>query len=88
MTEQSLERLGYSVTTKNSSLEALALFRARSDGFDLVITDMAMPDMTGKKLALELMAIRADIPIILCTGYSRKISEEMAADMGIKALVI
>lgn len=87
MASQRLGRLGYSVTSRNNSLEALELFRARPAGFDLVITDMTMPHMTGDKLAQELMAIRADIPVILCTGYSKRISEEIAVHMGIKALV-
>jgi DNA-binding NtrC family response regulator len=53
----------------------------------LVITDMTMPSMTGERLANELMAIRPDIPIILCTGYSKNMSEAIALKMGIKALV-
>ncbi|MEJ2640063.1 MAG: ATP-binding protein, partial [Desulfosarcinaceae bacterium] len=80
-----LERLGYSVTTRTSSIEALELFRAKPDAFDLVITDMTMPNMTGAELAIELMKIRPDIPIILSTGYSKKISDQLAWDIGIKA---
>ena len=87
MMRQKLERLGYSVITRNSSLEALELFRVKPGDFDLVITDMTMPDMTGEKLALKLLDIRPDIPIILCTGYSKRISDEIAADMGVKALL-
>ena len=83
---QTLERLGYSVATRTSSVEALELFRSKPDDFDLVVTDMTMPNMTGDKLATELIKIRSDIPIILCTGYSKKISDESAADMGIKAI--
>jgi len=82
---QILERLGYRVTVRSSSIEALELFRAKPNQFDLVITDMTMPNMTGDQLAAELMAIRPEIPIILCTGYSKKIFEQSAADMGIKA---
>ena len=62
---QMLEQLGYEVLTKQSSSEALKLFRAEPDRFDLVITDMTMPHMTGDKLAQELMKIRPDMPIIL-----------------------
>lgn len=80
-----LERLGYNVTTRTSSLEALALFEKKACDFDLVITDMTMPNMTGDKLAQELMRIRPDIPVILCTGYSNRISEQSAAGIGIKA---
>ena len=83
-----LDRLGYKVTTRTSSIEALELFREKPNKFDLVITDMTMPKMTGDKLAQELMKIRPDIPIIICTGYSGRISEEKAIGMGIKALVM
>jgi len=85
MSSQILERLGYSVTTRTSSVEALELFHYKPDGFDLVITDMTMPNMTGDKLAIELMKIRTDIPVIICTGYSKKISDETALKIGIKA---
>lgn len=80
-----LESLGYSVTTRTSSVDALELFQDRPDDFDLVVTDMTMPNMTGDKLAIELMKISPDIPIILCTGYSRKTSDESATEIGIKA---
>lgn len=85
--KQILERLGYDVVTITSSLEALELFRAQSDKFDLVITDMTMPDMTGEELAREFMSIRPDIPIILCSGYRKKIMEVKAKDIGIRAFV-
>ena len=85
---QMLEQLGYEVVTKQGSVEALELFRAEPDRFDLVITDMTMPHMTGDKLAQELMKIRTDIPIILCTGHSRLVSEKKAKDMGIRAFVM
>ncbi len=80
-----LERLGYQVTTRTSSVEALELFRQKTNDFDLVITDMTMPNITGDKLAVELMKIRRDIPVILCTGYSKKFSDENAGEIGIKA---
>jgi CheY-like chemotaxis protein len=82
-----LESLGYKVTGRTSSFEALELFKSRPDRFDLVITDMTMPKMTGDKLARELMEIRPDIPIILCTGHSKLISEKKAKEMGIRAFV-
>jgi len=84
MEKQVLERLGYQVVSRTSSIEALEAFRANPDKFDMVITDMAMPNMSGDKLASELVKIRPDIPILLCTGFSEKISEEKAAAMGIK----
>jgi CheY-like chemotaxis protein len=64
------------VTTRTSSIEALELFQTKSNDFDLVVTDMTMPNLTGDKLAIELMKIRPDIPVILCTGCSKKISDE------------
>jgi PAS domain S-box-containing protein len=85
MGSQLLERLGYRVTVRTSSVEALELFRSRPDDFDLVITDMTMPNMSGDQLGVELMKMRSDIPVILCTGYSNKISEEIAKEIGIKA---
>jgi PAS domain S-box-containing protein len=87
MGERILEGLGYSVTSRTSSVEALELFRSRPHDFDLVITDMTMPNMTGDRLAQELMAIKQDIPVILCTGYSKKISEAAASEIGIKAFI-
>jgi len=81
-----LEQLGYSVTTRTSSVEALELFKSMPQEFDLVVTDMTMPNMTGDKMAVEMMKIRSDIPVVLCTGYNKQISEESAAELGIKAL--
>jgi PAS domain S-box-containing protein len=86
--EKMLSKLGYDVVTTTSSLDALAFFRARPDTFDLVITDMTMPGMTGDKLAHNLMEISHDIPIILCTGYSEHISEEEAKRIGIREFVM
>ncbi|MFZ5569251.1 MAG: cache domain-containing protein [Thermodesulfobacteriota bacterium] len=79
-----LERLGYRVVVRMSSIEALELFRSKPDEFDLVFTDMTMPQMTGDQLAQRMIAIRPDIPIILCTGYSENMSEERAKNIGIK----
>ncbi len=82
---KALERLGYHVTTCSDSNEALERFRRHKNRYDLVITDMSMPQMTGDKLAVEMMKIRKSIPIILCTGYSKKMSSETASAIGIKA---
>lgn len=83
-----LEPLGYQVTTHSSSVEALEDFRANSGIFDIVITDLAMPKMTGDKLAVELIKIRPDIPIMLCTGFSESMSEEKALNIGIKSFLL
>ena len=85
---QILERLGYDVTTRTSSIEALELFMDQPDKFDLVITDTTMPNMTGDQLAVKLMEIREDIPVILCTGYSERISRDKAQEVGIKEFVL
>jgi len=85
---QMLERLGYHITARTSSIEALEAFRANPDKFDLVITDMTMPNMTGDKLAGELIKIRSDIPIILCTGFSEVMSKEKAEFLGIKGFLM
>ncbi len=79
-----LERLGYHVTVRKSSLEALEIFQNQPDKFDLVITDQTMPGMTGSDLSRRMLQIRPEIPIILCTGYSTIMSEEKAKSMGIK----
>ncbi len=86
--KQMLERLGYQVTTRTSSIEALEAFRVNFDKFDLIITDMTMPNMSGDKLAAELIKIRPDIPILLCTGFSEAMSEEKASSIGIKGFLL
>ena len=86
--KQMLEHLGHEVATRTSSIEALELFKSNPYRFDLVITDMTIPHMTGDQLAKELIRIRPDIPIILCTGFSERISEEKARRMGIREFVM
>jgi len=88
MGKEFLECLGYEVVTETSSREALALFISQPARFDLVITDMTMPGMTGERLAKELLRIRPDIPIILCTGFSRHLNEEEAKAIGIGAFLM
>lgn len=83
-----LERMGYDVTARTGSVEALEAFQAKSDGFDLVITDLAMPNMTGLDLSRELIKIRPEIPIILCTGFSEKINAVKAEQTGVRATVM
>lgn len=86
--KQMLERLGYKVTERSSSVEALRAFKANPDTFDLVITDMSMPNMNGDKLAKELTAIKPDIPIIICTGFSERIDKQIAKNIGIKGFLM
>jgi two-component system, cell cycle sensor histidine kinase and response regulator CckA len=83
-----LERLGYRVTTRRNSLEALTTFQEQPDAFDLIITDQTMPGMTGLDLARKIMQIRREMPIILCTGYSSLTSEDKARASGIKGFAL
>ncbi|MGV1099106.1 PAS domain S-box protein [Thiovibrio sp. JS02] len=86
--ERILTYLGYQVTARTSSVDALALFRNEPDSFDLIVTDYTMPNMTGGELARQMLAIRPDIPIILCTGFSEVFTEEKAKALGIKGYVM
>jgi DNA-binding NtrC family response regulator len=85
---QMLERLGYTVSSRGSSRDALELFRLRADQFDLVITDQTMPHMNGLELSREFLAIRPNIPIILCSGFSEMISTEEIKNIGIKEFLM
>jgi len=86
--KEMLENLGYSVVAKASSIEALECFRADPEAFDLVITDMTMPGLTGRELANELTAVRHDIPIILCTGFSELINGMLPEEIGIHEILM
>ena len=86
--EAILRRLGYEVVACSSSTEALEVFRAAPQRFDLVVTDQTMPHMTGEKLAQALRRLRPDIPIILCTGFSHGMHAERAQALGIDALLM
>ncbi len=88
MGTQMLERLGYRVDATNSSVEALERFKRQPMDYDLVITDMTMPHITGDNLARELMAARPDIPIILCTGFNESITPSISASIGIRAFLM
>lgn len=83
-----LERLGYKITARTSSLEALKIFSSNPESFDLVITDMTMPDMTGENLAKKLMSIKPGIPVILCTGFSDRINRKKAEEIGISSFIL
>lgn len=82
-----LTRLGYSVTTKTKSTEALDIFLASPDSFDLIITDQTMPDITGDKLARAMLKVKPALPIILYTGYTSALSEGEAYALGIKSFI-
>ncbi len=88
MGERMLSALGYRVTAVANGPEALKIFRENPDGFDLVITDMTMPGMTGAQLSLEILKIKPGFPIILCTGFSEIISEGEAKAMGIRRFLM
>ena len=88
MEQMMLEKLGYRITVRTSSPDALAAFRANPSDFDLVISDRGMPNMTGEQLAAELISIRPGIPIILCTGFSDENDEQRARAMGIKGFLM
>jgi len=83
-----LERLGYVVTVRTSSLQALTLFQNHPAQFDAVITDQTMQGLTGMELAWKMLRIRPDLPIILCTGYSNLVDEEQAKHSGIKGFAM
>ncbi|NIM13459.1 MAG: response regulator [Candidatus Aminicenantes bacterium] len=87
LVKQMLEYLGYQVVAKSSSLEALELFKADPEQFDMVIADMVMPNMTGTELVKEILKIRPDISIIILTGYLERISEEEVDAIGIDAVL-
>jgi PAS domain S-box-containing protein len=82
-----LGELGYEVETKTSPIEAAEAFRVNPQKFDLVITDLTMPQMSGLKLSRRLMEIRPDIPIVLCTGFSEQTNEQAADALGIRAVL-
>ncbi len=83
-----LERLGYKIITATSGAEAVELFRISPEGFDLVVTDTTMPYMTGIDLSKKLLAIRKDIPIIICTGYNQIVTPEKAKAIGIRDYIV
>ncbi len=87
MWKRMLEKLGYRVTARTCSLEALRDFSSAPGDYDVIITDQTMPNMTVEELAEEAMKLRQDIPVILCTGFSEKVDADKAAKKGIRALL-
>ena len=86
--QQVLEGLGYEVVPHTSGVEALAAFRAAPHRFDVVVTDQTMPNLTGEELAREMLRIRPDLPIILCTGFSYMMTAEKARVLGIRKFLM
>ncbi len=83
-----LQGLGYQVMATTDSGKALEVFRNRPDQFDLVVTDMTMPGLTGADLSREILKIRPDIPVIILTGFSELINKEKAQALGVRALAM
>ena len=83
-----LERLGYRVETRVSAIDAIEAFRAAPLKYDLVISDMTMPKMTGDEMARQIKAVRSDIPIILCSGFSDRIRAQAMEAIGINAVLM
>lgn len=88
ITTHRLEHLGYKITSTTSSQDALIMFEAMPDKFDLIITDQTMPKLTGAELTKKVMKIRQDMPVILCTGYSTKIDPQKAKELGIREFLL
>jgi CheY-like chemotaxis protein len=88
MAGEVLTGIGYQVVSRTSSRDALALLRMDPSRFDLVITDQTMPELTGIELAKEILSIRADMPIILCTGFSNVVDADVARQAGIRAFAM
>jgi PAS domain S-box-containing protein len=88
VSELALNHLGYKVKTQNGPIEALELFRSDPDAFDLVITDLTMPQINGLRLAADLLRVRPNLPIILCTGYTERVDVQKAHSIGIKEVLM
>ncbi|MCK5229822.1 MAG: response regulator, partial [Desulfobulbaceae bacterium] len=88
MMQRILNSLGYTVTVFTRSIEALEAYKKNPGEFDLVITDMTMPEMTGTVLAKKLFALRPDLPVILCTGFNEAIDAEKAKSLGIREYIV
>ncbi|MDX2420512.1 MAG: response regulator, partial [Nitrospirota bacterium] len=88
LVRENLKHLGYTTVTETSSREALDMFVKTPDQFDLVITDLSMPQMNGERLAQELLSIRPDIPIILCTGLNQAFTDEHVKAIGVQGSLL
>ena len=88
MAGRMLESLGYDPVVTTDSVRALEMFQQNPGRFDLVITDQVMPELTGSELSKKLLELRPELPIVMCTGFSEKISAEQAAKAGIREYVM
>jgi signal transduction histidine kinase/CheY-like chemotaxis protein len=88
MAEHMLRAMGFNPVVTNHSAKALEIFTQRPDEFDLVISDQVMPELTGAELSEKILAIRPDIPIILCTGFSESLTSDQAQSLGIREIVM
>jgi len=88
MEQEMLEVMGYQVSVRTGSIDALEAFRANPDNFDLILTDMSMPNMSGIQLAQEIKKIKAGIPIIICTGFSDQLNDEKCEALGIQGFIM
>jgi len=86
--QYALRQFGYETVALSDSREALALFREDPNRFDLVVSDYTMPHMTGTELAVQILRMRPDIPIVLCTGFSASVTEEQAKELGIRSFLL
>ena len=87
MEKRMLENLGYKIEAVTNGREALRIFSEKKEDYDLVITDMTMPGLTGVDLARQLLVLRPDLPIIICTGFSDRLDENIAREIGIREYV-
>ena len=86
--KEMLEQLGYNVVIRTSSVDALRTFRLEPTRYDVVITDLTMPNLSGEAFARELLNLRPDLPVILCTGFSHTMTPEKAEALGIRAFLM
>jgi two-component system cell cycle sensor histidine kinase/response regulator CckA len=86
--ETALRRSGFTVTSFTNGKEALEAFLAEPERFDIVVTDLTMPGMTGLELARNIWQTRPEAPVILCTGYSQRIAEEEARELGFRDFLL
>ena len=88
MEQKFLKRLGYDITACTSSIKALEIFKTNSNKFDLVITDLTMPEITGDKLVEEIKKINPDVPVIICTGFKKTYTKEWVDSINAQEFLI